>query len=145
MASIKKEQALPQARQKKSQEMGKVSQVLYMVKRGTKVSPASFRGCLSLAEFLRLLLSATCVSSGAPPDQLQKHCGVQQVIQKVCALGDKEAKGQHYQLSAAVTPSSRGRVPTVPFHRLSRESAGQTTPEHRPAQTQARALTRSIL
>lgn len=65
-------------------------------------------------------------------------------MQKVHALGDKEVKGQLHQLSPTITPSSQGRVPTAPSQRLSRESTVQTGPEHRPAETQARALTRVI-
>ena len=53
-------------------------------------------------------------------------------------------KRQLYQMSPTATSSSQSRVPTLPFQRLSQESAVRRGPEHRPAETRARPLTRDI-
>jgi len=53
-------------------------------------------------------------------------------------------KRQLYQMFPTATSSSQGRVPTLPFQRLSQEPAVRRGPEHRPAETRARALTRDI-
>lgn len=77
------------------------------------------RGCLSLADFLSAALSYLHEQLSSSWPAAEPLWGTAGHAKGLCS-GRQRSKGAALSLSPAVTPSSRGTAPTVPFQRLTR-------------------------